>query len=110
MKRRYVSLDFTVLIACSLDYLLSNNHVNSILTHPFDFKNEECLAYYVSFLKTLSFKLNPNTVHFFFNEVRRRATFSTCFSQPTSFPSSRRPSNSLITPSQWLESRCERSL
>ncbi|CAD5222270.1 unnamed protein product [Bursaphelenchus xylophilus] len=52
----------------ALYYLLSNNHVNHILTHQFDFRNEEVLAYYVSFLKTLSFKLNPNTVHFFFNE------------------------------------------
>lgn len=67
---------------CLLDYLLSNNHVNSILTHPFDFKNEECLAYYVSFLKTLSFKLNPNTVHFFFNEVRRRGDATLCLVNP----------------------------
>uniref|UniRef100_A0A5S6QMS8 FPL domain-containing protein n=1 Tax=Trichuris muris TaxID=70415 RepID=A0A5S6QMS8_TRIMR len=52
----------------SLYYLLSNNHVNSIITHRFDFSDEEILAYYISFLKTLSFKLNPNTVHFFFNE------------------------------------------
>ncbi|KFD57760.1 hypothetical protein M513_01430, partial [Trichuris suis] len=54
--------------ATSLYYLLSNNHVNSIITHRFDFSDEEILAYYISFLKTLSFKLNPNTVHFFFNE------------------------------------------
>ena len=26
------------------------------------------MAYYISFIKTLSFKLNPNTIHFFFNE------------------------------------------
>ena len=49
--------------------MLSNNHVNSIITHPFDFDNEEILAFYVYFLKTLSFKLNAHTVHFFFNEV-----------------------------------------
>lgn len=53
-----------------LDFLLSNNHVNSIITHQFDFANEEIMAYYISFLKTLSFKLNPYTIHFFFNEVR----------------------------------------
>ncbi|KAL1284116.1 Protein CLEC16A [Trichinella pseudospiralis] len=52
----------------SLYYLLSNNHVNSIITYRFDFSDEEILAYYISFLKTLSFKLNVNTVHFFFNE------------------------------------------
>ncbi|WKY00595.1 hypothetical protein Q1695_014988 [Nippostrongylus brasiliensis] len=53
----------------SLYFLLSNNHVNSIITHSFDFTNEEIMAYYISFLKTLSFKLNPSTIHFFFNEA-----------------------------------------
>ncbi|KAJ1347946.1 hypothetical protein KIN20_003133 [Parelaphostrongylus tenuis] len=53
----------------SLYFLLSNNHVNSIITHDFDFNNEEIMAYYISFLKTLSFKLNPSTIHFFFNEA-----------------------------------------
>lgn len=51
----------------SLYYLLSNNHVNSIIMHKFDFSDEEVMAYYISFLKTLSFKLNPHTIHFFFN-------------------------------------------
>ena len=52
------------------DYLLSNNHVNSIIVHKFDFSDEEVMAYYISFLKTLSLKLNTHTVHFFYNEVR----------------------------------------
>lgn len=30
------------------------------------------MAYYISFLKTLSLKLNNHTVHFFYNEVRPR--------------------------------------
>lgn len=51
----------------SLYYLLSNNHVNSIILHKFDTTDEEVMAYYISFLKTLSFKLNPHTIHFFFN-------------------------------------------
>lgn len=54
----------------SSDYLLSNNHVNSIIVHKFDFSDEEIMAYYISFLKTLSLKLNNHTVHFFYNEVR----------------------------------------
>uniref|UniRef100_A0A914C4R6 FPL domain-containing protein n=1 Tax=Acrobeloides nanus TaxID=290746 RepID=A0A914C4R6_9BILA len=53
----------------SLYFLLSNNHVNSIIVHGFDFSNEEIMAYYISFLKTLSFKLNSYTIHFFFNEA-----------------------------------------
>lgn len=52
-----------------VDYLLSNNHINSIIVHKFDFSDEEILAYYISFLKTLSFKLNIHTIHFFYNEV-----------------------------------------
>ena len=54
------------------DYLLSNNHVNSIIVHKFDFSDEEVMAYYISFLKTLSFRLNKHTIHFFYNEVRHR--------------------------------------
>ena len=51
------------------DYLLSNNHVNSIIVHKFDFSDEEVMAYYISFLKTLSLKLNSHTIHFFSNVV-----------------------------------------
>jgi hypothetical protein len=62
-----------VTMECNLfvaDYLLSNNHVNSIIVHKFDFSDEEVMAYYISFLKTLSLKLNAHTIHFFYNEVR----------------------------------------
>lgn len=50
------------------DYLLSNNHVNSIIVHKFDFSNEDVMAYYILFLKTLSLKLNTSTINFFYNE------------------------------------------
>ncbi|KAL4132519.1 hypothetical protein QTP88_009656 [Uroleucon formosanum] len=53
----------------ALYYLLSNNHVNSIIINKLDFSDEDVLAYYISFLKTLSFKLNLNTIHFFYNET-----------------------------------------
>ncbi|CAL8071499.1 unnamed protein product [Calicophoron daubneyi] len=52
-------------------YLLSNNHTNEIITHRFDFTDEEIVAYYISFLKTLSLRLNSNTIHFFYVESRR---------------------------------------
>ena len=29
------------------------------------------MAYYISFLKTLSLKLNAHTIHFFYNEVNK---------------------------------------
>ena len=52
-----------------LDFLLSNNHINNIIVNKFDFSDEEVMAYYISFLKTLSLKLNSHSIHFFFNEV-----------------------------------------
>lgn len=52
----------------SLYYLLSNNHVNSIIVHKFDFSDEDVMGYYILFLKTLSLKLNVHTIHFFYNE------------------------------------------
>lgn len=52
----------------SLYYLLSNDRINAIISHPFDFSDEEVLAYYISFLKTLSLKLDSSTVQFFFND------------------------------------------
>ncbi|MGH0158719.1 UNVERIFIED_CONTAM: hypothetical protein FKN15_058057 [Acipenser sinensis] len=60
----------------SLYYLLSNNHVNSIIVHKFDFSDEEIMAYYISFLKTLSLKMNNHTVHFFYNESGDRPRIS----------------------------------
>ncbi|CAF0812734.1 unnamed protein product [Brachionus calyciflorus] len=52
----------------SLYFLLSNNHINNIILNKFDFSDEEVMAYYISFLKTLSLKLNNHSIHFFFNE------------------------------------------
>ena len=60
-----------VCVFVNSDYLLSNNHVNSIIVLKLDFSDEEVLAYYISFLKTLSFKLNKHTIHFFYNEHLR---------------------------------------
>jgi protein CLEC16A len=69
-KLRLCSCYVVTNVLCSIsDYLLSNNHVNSIIVHKFDFSDEEVMAYYISFLKTLSFKLNTHTIHFFYNEV-----------------------------------------
>eukprot|EP01134_Creolimax_fragrantissima_P007009 CFRG7009T1 len=52
----------------SLYYFMSNNYINNVITHKYDFSNEEILAYYISFLKTLSFRLTPSTILFFYNE------------------------------------------
>lgn len=43
--------------------------MNAFITYKFDFSDDEILAYYISLLKTLSLKLNQNSIQFFFNEV-----------------------------------------
>jgi hypothetical protein len=53
----------------SMYYLLSNNHINDLILHDgFDFGDEEVVAYYVSFLKILSLKLDRNSLQFFFDQ------------------------------------------
>lgn len=40
------------------DYIFSNEYINYLITYPFDFRNEELLSYYISFLRfVLTFKL-----------------------------------------------------
>ena len=51
----------------SLYYLFSNNYINDLIVHDFDFNDNEILSYYVSFLKTISLKLDRDVINFFFN-------------------------------------------
>lgn len=53
-------------------FLFSNNHINNIVDLDFDFEDEEVLGYYVSFLKTISLKLNVGTVQFFFDTTGKQ--------------------------------------
>ncbi|KAK1316263.1 hypothetical protein QJS10_CPA05g02405 [Acorus calamus] len=43
-------------------YIFSNEHINYLITYSFDFRNEELLSYYISFLRAVSGKLNKNTI------------------------------------------------
>ncbi|OVA07524.1 Uncharacterized protein family FPL [Macleaya cordata] len=43
-------------------YIFSNEHINYLITYPFDFRNEELLSYYISFLRAISGKLNKSTI------------------------------------------------
>ncbi|GIL98320.1 hypothetical protein Vretimale_3711 [Volvox reticuliferus] len=56
-------------------FLFSNNHINNIVEIRFDFEDEEVLGYYISFLKTISLKLNARTVQFFFDRRESDCTF-----------------------------------
>lgn len=52
-----------------LDYLLSQNHTNGIILHDFDFNDEEIIGYYIAFLKSLTFRMNEDTINFFYDEA-----------------------------------------
>ena len=49
-------------------YLLSNNYINDLIVARLEFGDEDLLSQYISFLKTLSFKLTARTILFFYNE------------------------------------------
>ncbi|KAB1204299.1 hypothetical protein CJ030_MR8G004629 [Morella rubra] len=48
-------------------YMFSNEHMNYLITYSFDFRNEELLSYYISFLRAISGKLNKNTISLLVN-------------------------------------------
>ena len=50
-------------------FILSNNHINSIITAPLDFGDEDIVSQYISFMKMLSLTINERTIRFFHNEV-----------------------------------------
>ena len=53
----------------SIYYLLSNNYINEIIDFPFDFEDDEGVRDdFISFMKSLSLRLNSQTVQFFFVE------------------------------------------
>ncbi|XP_022965446.1 uncharacterized protein LOC111465350 [Cucurbita maxima] len=43
-------------------YLFSTEHMNKLITYAFDFRSDELLSYYISFLRAISGKLNKNTI------------------------------------------------
>lgn len=50
-------------------FILSNNHINDLITTPLDFMDEDVVSQYISFLKLLSMNLTADTVQFFYNYV-----------------------------------------
>jgi len=50
----------------SVYYILSNNHVNRLMTTAMDFEDEEMLAYYITLMKSLAMRLDSETIKFFF--------------------------------------------
>ncbi|GJN27907.1 hypothetical protein PR202_gb15970 [Eleusine coracana subsp. coracana] len=56
----------------SIYYIFSNEHINFLITYPFDFRMEEMLSYYISFLRFVdevtSFPLYVEALKFAFHE------------------------------------------
>ena len=59
-----------------IDYILSNNAINDFIMHKFDFDDEEIVDFYISFLKSLSLRLNTNPIQLFYNEVKLKKNSS----------------------------------
>ncbi|CBK21873.2 uncharacterized protein [Blastocystis hominis] len=59
----------------SLFFILSNNHINDLITTPLDFMDEDVVSQYISFLKLLSMNLTPDTVQFFYNYTQSADPF-----------------------------------
>lgn len=92
-----------------LVFILSNNHINDLITTPLDFMDEDVVSQYISFLKLLSMNLTSDTVQFFYNYV----IFSPlCDCRPSlRIPSLFSPSaaSSMTIPNPWSVLQCERS-
>eukprot|EP00435_Cladocopium_sp_Y103_P053847 s1613_g17.t1 len=50
----------------SVYYILSNNHVNRLMSTNMDFDDEEVLAYYITLMKSLAMRLDNESIKFFF--------------------------------------------
>ncbi|CAM6127529.1 unnamed protein product [Calypogeia fissa] len=66
-------------------YLFSNEYINNLITYPFDFRHEEVLAYYISFLRTISTKLDSTTISFFIKMKDEKVTSFPLYSEAIKF-------------------------
>lgn len=57
-------------IFCVLDYIISNNCINEYITHEFDFKDDEIVDFYISFLKSMALRIESIPLELFYNQVR----------------------------------------
>jgi len=59
----------------SLYFVLSGNHINKLINYAYDFSDEELRANFISLLRALTLKLNPETVQFFLDPRIRPPPF-----------------------------------
>ena len=49
-------------------FIFSNNFINHIISQDCSKHDDEFIAYYINFIKSLTLKINSNTIQFFFHE------------------------------------------
>jgi len=54
--------------AMILFYIFSNNFINHIISNDYDYCDDDFAFYYVNFMKSLSQKIDLNTIQFFFQK------------------------------------------
>ena len=90
-------------------FILSNNHINDLITTPLDFMDEDVVSQYISFLKLLSMNLTTDTVQFFYNYVSLLLLLHRRRSPATPSRSSPSAPSSTTTRSPWCASPCAQS-
>lgn len=72
-KQTCLSIDFNYYLngCLLLVYILSNNMINEFISYNFNFLDEEIVAFYITFIKSLTLKLGTIPVQLFFNEVAK---------------------------------------
>lgn len=101
MRRLFVALP---LPTDSVVFILSNNHINSIITAPLDFGDEDIVSQYISFMKMLSLTINERTIRFFHNEVLIFPLSSSRKTRTTPSRCSRSVPSSSTIPRAWCAS------
>lgn len=48
---------------------MSHKVMNRVITYEYNFENEDIVNYYIAFLKSLTMRLDAESIKLFFNEV-----------------------------------------
>lgn len=77
LEIRDISLEiiksFSILILnlhskATLFYIFSNNFINQLLCHNYEKYDEEIVAFYINFIKSLSLKIDETSIRFFYQD------------------------------------------
>ena len=101
--RNEMSLCFFSFSYSFVVFILSNNHINNIITAPLDFSDEDVVSQYISFMKMLSLSINNKTIGFFLNNVELFLWFDCRRTLRTHFLCLASAHNSSTIQKEWSE-------